>query len=119
MEQLSKLEYVKSSTNICTLRGLHEKITVHIRSLSSMDIDSQHFGPMLIPVVVELLPNDRVQVDIPTARYSDSLLFRQLLIPTSRCSDTLRKKKTRYSDKYFDNFQGSLFRQLDIPTFQY
>ena len=82
MEQLSKLESVKSSTNICALRGLHDKITVHIRSLSSMDIDSQHFDPMLIPIVVELLLNDRVKVDIPTARYSDKSLFRHIAVPT-------------------------------------
>ena len=46
-------------------------------------------------------------------RYSDRSLFRQLDIPTGRCSDSSIFRQTgRYSDR-------SLFRQVDIPTGRY
>ena len=58
MEQLLKLERVRSSANFRELRSLYDRITVHLRSLSPFEIDSEHFGPMLISVVMEKLPND-------------------------------------------------------------
>ena len=58
MEQLLKLERVNASTNIKGLRNLYDKVNVHLRSLSSFDVDSDHFGLMLIPVVLEKLPHD-------------------------------------------------------------
>ena len=46
-------------------------------------------------------------------RYSDRSLFRQLDIPTGRCSDrSIFRQTGRYSDR-------SLFRQVDIPTGRY
>ena len=46
-------------------------------------------------------------------RYSDRSLFRQIDIPTGRCSDrSIFRQTGRYSDR-------SLFRQVDIPTGRY
>ena len=69
---------------------------------------------------LSLLP--RVRVVIPTGRYSDRSIFRQVVIPTGRYSDkqvviptgrysdrSIFRQTVRYSDR-------SLFRQVNSPT---
>ena len=58
MSMLLNFEKVKSSLLIKDLRSLYDKITVNIRALISYNIDSQQFGPMLIPVILDKLPAD-------------------------------------------------------------
>ena len=51
-----------------------------------------------------------VRVVIPTGRYSDRSIFRQVDIPTGRYSDrSIFRQTVSYSDR-------SLFRQVDSPT---
>ena len=63
MSMLLNLEKVKSSLLIKDLRSLYDKITVTTRALISYNIDSQQFGPMLIPVILDKLPADTWQID--------------------------------------------------------
>ena len=71
---------------------------------------------------VLLRSSQRVRVVIPTGRYSDRSIFRQVVIPTGRYSDkqvviptarysdrSIFRQAVRYSDR-------SLFRQVDSPT---
>ena len=58
MSKLMKLEKVKFSRNIKELRHLIDQIESHVRSLSTVGVKSDHFGPMLIPMVLERLPDD-------------------------------------------------------------
>ena len=58
MNVLLSLEKVKSSFHVKELRSLYDKITVNIRGLLSYGIDSRQFSPMLVPVLMQKLPND-------------------------------------------------------------
>ena len=62
MNNLLKLEKVNSS-NVYQLRALYDRIESNVRALTSVGICSDHFGPLLIPIVLEKLPNViRVQI---------------------------------------------------------
>ena len=53
---------VRSSFHIRELRSIgiivYDKVVVNLRALRAYDINSKHFGPMLIPVILEKLPAD-------------------------------------------------------------
>ena len=44
--------------HISELRKLYDRVESHLRSLLSLGIDSEHYGAMLIPVILEKLPSD-------------------------------------------------------------
>ena len=52
------LEKVKYSYHVKELPALYDKITVNIRGLLSYAIDSKQFSPMLVPALMQKLPND-------------------------------------------------------------
>ena len=57
MDSLIKLEKISGyRAPIKELRNLYDKIESHLRSLLTLGVDSEHFGPMLIPIVVNKLP---------------------------------------------------------------
>ena len=56
MNDLIKIEKVKNG-NILDLRNMYDKIEANVRALNSEGIDPSHFGPMLIPIILEKLPN--------------------------------------------------------------
>ena len=59
MNNLIKLEKV-SGANVKELRTLYDKVTRTISNtsaLKSVGIESEHFGPLLIPIVLEKIPN--------------------------------------------------------------
>ena len=58
MSNLLSLDKVKNSYHVKELRSLYDKITINIRGLLSYDIDSKQFSPMLIPILMQKLPND-------------------------------------------------------------
>ena len=60
MNKLLKLEKIYSNGTRAAkeLRCLHDKIESHVRSLLSCGINSDHYGPMLIPILLEKLHND-------------------------------------------------------------
>ena len=58
MNALLALDKVRSSFHIRELRSVYDKVVVNLRALRAYDIHSKHFGPMLIPVILEKLPAD-------------------------------------------------------------
>ena len=50
------LEKVANS-NVKELRNLFDRVKGNVRALYTIGIDSDHFGPLLIPIVLEKLPN--------------------------------------------------------------
>ena len=59
MDKLIKLERVSGfQASIKELRNLHDKIESHLRSLLTLGVNSEHYGPMLMPIIVSKLPND-------------------------------------------------------------
>ena len=57
MDSLIKLEKV-SGSKASSLRNLYDKIESHLRSLLSLGVNSEYYGPMLIPIIVNKLPNE-------------------------------------------------------------
>ena len=49
---------MKSGRNVDELRNLFDQIESHVRSLGSLDVKSEHYGPLLIPIILERLPDD-------------------------------------------------------------
>ena len=60
MSMLLGLEKVKSSSFIKKLRALYDMMTVNLRALLSYEIESKQFGPMLVPVILEKLPDGKI-----------------------------------------------------------
>ena len=63
VNKLLKLDKVKTGRNIQELRNLFDQVESHVRSLSSLNVLSEHYGPLLIPIILERLPDDiRLQI---------------------------------------------------------
>ena len=58
MEALLKLPIVSSVHETKKLRDLYEKIEINIRSLKALGIESESFGNLLVPVVLEKIPSE-------------------------------------------------------------
>ena len=56
MNSLFKLPKIVNA-NAKDLRELYNKVVINIRALNSAGVNSEHFGAMLIPIVLEKLPN--------------------------------------------------------------
>ena len=56
MNRLINLDKVMSC-NVTELRRLYDKVESNVRALSTVGINKEHFGPLLIPIVLEKLPN--------------------------------------------------------------
>ena len=41
-----------------SLRLIYDKITIHVRGLCALGIDSKQYGSLLIPVIMSKVPND-------------------------------------------------------------
>ena len=57
MNELLKIKYLKSDKDVTSLRQLYDTLEVHIRSLLSLNIDSQSYGTLISPVVMKRLPH--------------------------------------------------------------
>ena len=56
MEPLLKLPIVSSEHETKKLRDLYDKIEINFRSLKALGIESELFGNLLVPVVMEKIP---------------------------------------------------------------
>ena len=41
-----------------SLRNIYDKITVYMRGLGSLGVDLDHYGSLLIPLMIPKLPNE-------------------------------------------------------------
>ena len=57
MNELLKIKYVKSDKDMAGLRQLYDTLEVHVRSLLSRNVDSQSYGTLLSPIIMERLPH--------------------------------------------------------------
>nr|XP_047142928.1 uncharacterized protein LOC124817159 [Hydra vulgaris] len=69
MKSLLSLERVQSINNISSLRRIHDNIEVQIRSLENLGIDSTMYGPLLIPIIMQKIPEE---LNLIIARNFDS-----------------------------------------------
>ena len=59
MNKLLNLSYSGNLNDLKYLRQLYNNIDTQVRSLTSLGMDPDSYGPMLIPVVLSKLPEDR------------------------------------------------------------
>ena len=45
------------NNNVTELRNIYDLIEVHTRNLQILDVDARHYGPVLVPVVMNKLPS--------------------------------------------------------------
>nr|XP_002167985.3 uncharacterized protein LOC100211061 [Hydra vulgaris] len=69
MKSLLSLERVQSINNIYLLRRIHDNIEAQIRSLENLGIDSTMYGPLLIPIIMQKIPEE---LNLIIARNFDS-----------------------------------------------
>ena len=58
MDALLKLPSVNSVHETKTLRELFDKIEINVRGLNALGVESQSFGNLLVPVVMEKIPSE-------------------------------------------------------------
>ena len=58
MDHLIKLPNISHSSNTKELRNLYDKIEINIKSLNSLGIDSDNYGPLLVPIILSRVPDD-------------------------------------------------------------
>ena len=58
MNQILKVNKVTAGHKVKELRNLYDKIESHVRSLITVGVQSDHYGSLLIPIVLDKLPDD-------------------------------------------------------------
>lgn len=58
MDALLQIEAVISSQNTRALRRLFDNVSCHVRSLNSLGVESNSYGSLLSPVLLNKLPAD-------------------------------------------------------------
>ncbi|XP_047135464.1 uncharacterized protein LOC105845216 [Hydra vulgaris] len=58
MRTLLSIEKVYSIRNLVALRAIYDKIEIQVRSLENLGVDSRQYGPLLIPVLMQKIPED-------------------------------------------------------------
>ena len=56
MSNLIKLDPI-IQPSVKEMRKLHDTIESNVRALRSLRINHEHFGPLLVPIILEKLPN--------------------------------------------------------------
>ena len=62
-KNLLKLWRVESNLDVISIRGLHDDVQAHVRSLQSLGITEENYGTFSAPIIMELLPHE-VQFNI-------------------------------------------------------
>ena len=62
-KDLLKLWRVESNLDVISIRGLHDDVQAHVRSLQSLGITEENYGTFSAPIIMELLPHE-VQFNI-------------------------------------------------------
>ena len=77
MNDLIKSEKQRNS-NILSLREMYDKVEANVRALNSEGINPSHFGPLLIPIILQKLPNS-IQLHISRKLGKDNWNVRNFL----------------------------------------
>ena len=78
MKKLVKFEPVIHQ-GVKDLRKSCDTVESHVRSLNSLGINYQHFGPLLIPIILERLSNT-IKLQISRKLWKENWNIEQLLL---------------------------------------
>ena len=62
MNQILRITKVTAGHRSKDLRNLYDKIESHVRSLITVGVQSDHYGPLLIPIVLDKLPDEIILI---------------------------------------------------------
>ena len=57
MTKILKLQKLQNCCVVNELRKLLDHILIHVRSFKTLEIRSKHYGPLVIPIILEKLPD--------------------------------------------------------------
>ena len=58
MDSLLKITSVSTSADVTKLRHMYDKIETHVRGLQALDVPTESYGSLLIPVLMSKIPED-------------------------------------------------------------
>ena len=58
MDRLLKLAPLGNTPDVRKLRGTYDKIEAHVRGLQALDVPTQTYGSLLVPVLMTKIPED-------------------------------------------------------------
>ena len=58
MDKLMNIKPVASTRDLTKIREVYDLIEVHVRNLSSLEIETSQYGPVLVSIVMSKLPNE-------------------------------------------------------------
>jgi hypothetical protein len=126
VDALLKLEPVSNIHEIVRIRKLYDSIETHIRSLANLNIESETYGTLLIPMIVAKLPEEmQLLISRKVGKDGwklDELLkeFRIELEAREKCSllQSTTEKKDGARRKYEPSTSSALFTGSDNRSIQ-
>ena len=58
MERLLKLPQLNNSNDVRKLRVLYDSIEAYVRGLQALDVTSESYGKLMVPILLNKLPED-------------------------------------------------------------
>ncbi|XP_057302253.1 uncharacterized protein LOC130636526 [Hydractinia symbiolongicarpus] len=95
MKKLLKLEQANNLTNIETLRNVFDNVETQVRSLENLDVTSENYGPLLIPVLMSKLPEELNL--IISRQFNDKDCWDMKLVLRALKSEIEVREKSAYS----------------------
>ncbi|UYV65996.1 hypothetical protein LAZ67_3006106 [Cordylochernes scorpioides] len=77
MNNLLSMRPLKTSSDVRTFRELFDNLSVHIRSLESLNVSIDVYGQLLCPIIIKLLPADlnlELNKELPTGYVINDLI---------------------------------------------
>ncbi|UYV62959.1 hypothetical protein LAZ67_2002623 [Cordylochernes scorpioides] len=77
MNNLLSMRPLKTSSEVRTFRELFDNLSVHIRSLESLNVSIDVYGQLLCPIIIKLLPADlnlELNKELPTGYVINDLI---------------------------------------------
>ena len=69
---------VKDASNVNKLRDLYDAVETNVRNLKSLGVESERFGPVLIPTILTKIP-ETIRLDVSKVTRSEDWNFEKVL----------------------------------------
>ena len=122
MDALLALKSISSSRDIQNLRSIYDTIEIHARNLENYDVNSEHYGPILISIIMNKLPDDfRLDISrlMPPGKWELKKLldtFKNELTSREKCFYMSNKNNSEY--EYSENFSASALHVGNNKSFK-
>ena len=116
MDKLVKLKPLNHpNVSVKELRLMYDNIESHVRSLLSLGINSEHYGAMLVPIILEKLPYD-IRLVISRTLGNDTWKIQDLMKllkneinARENCEVNSTRKRTNFEDDFTKSTTSTLY----------